>query len=147
MKTATRTFAFKALLLLTAFCSACGTGGEERSDAATAASWAGSPETSFTGVLELTELHGKTMEEVMEVMGEPAFQQEITLHAGETLSEFMIEVHNTYPPDDPSTEGRIILHMQWEREGFSEAVFLHQPSADGAWVVLESLKWSNDVEF
>lgn len=59
----------------------------------------------------------------------------------------MVEDRNTCPPDDPSTEGRIILHMQREREGFSEAVFLHRPSASGARIVPESLKWSNDVEF
>jgi len=125
----------------------CSVGEGNISDAGTAATWNNRPDTAFAGVAELTDLHGKTESEVVVVMGQPDFRQDITLHAGETLSEFIIEVHNTYPPDDPSIEGTIIRHLQWERNGYSEAVFLHQSSSDGEWVVLESMKWSNDVEF
>ncbi len=125
----------------------CGVSEGNRSDTGTAATWNNRPDTAFAGVAELTDLHGKTESEVVVVMGQPDFRQDITLHAGETLSEFMIEVHNTYPPDDPSIEGTVIRHLQWERNGYSEAVFLHQPDQDTVWVVLESLKWSNNVEF
>lgn len=127
--------------------ASCGLSEGNRSDAATAATLDYDDARTFVGVTELTELHGATESEVLSALGEPDYTQDITLHAGETLSEFFIEVHNTYPPDDPSTEGRVIRHLQWERDGYSEAVFLHQPSPDGVWIVLESVKWSEGVEF
>ncbi|GEM_PF-2954023 len=136
-----------SVIILPLVLAGCGVSGGNGSDAATAATWGSKSDSAFVGVAEMTGLHGMTEAEVVGVLGEPDFSQDITLHAGETLSEFFIEVHNTYPPDDPSTEGRVIRHLQWERDGYSEAVFMHQPSPDGVWIVLESVKWSEGVEF
>jgi hypothetical protein len=127
--------------------ASCGVSERNGSDTATAATLGWNDTTSFVGVAELTELHGLTESEVIASLGEPDHREDMTLHAGQTLPEFFIEVHNTYHPDDPATEGRVIRYLLWEREGYSEAVFLHQPVPDGSWVVLESVKWSDDVEF
>lgn len=108
---------------------------------------ADNPEPEFNGVDELTEMHGLTESAALEIMGEPDSEEEIVLHSGETLPEFFIEVHNTYHPDDPSTEGRIIRYLHWNRQGYSEALFLHQPDGASEWTVLESVKWSDNVEF
>lgn len=132
------------LLLLLA---SCGVSERDGSDTATAATLGNNDTMAFVGVAELTELHGITESEVIASLGEPDNREDMTLHAGRTLPEFFIEVHNTYHPDDPSTEGRVIRYLRWDREGYSEAVFLHQPAPDGYWVVLESVKWSDDVEF
>lgn len=127
--------------------ASCGVSEADRSDAATTATWHGNTDTAFVGVAEMTELHGMTEADAVDVLGEPDYRQDITLHAGETLPELFIEVHNTYQPDDPSIEGRVIRYLRWDREGFSEALFLHQISPDTVWVVLESVKWADNVEF
>jgi hypothetical protein len=137
---------FSAVVVLVLL-TACGVNERDSAHTATTATWSSNAGTAFVGVEEMTGLHGMTEAGTIEILGEPDFRQDITLHAGETLPEFFIEVHNTYRPDDPSTEGRVIRHLQWERDGYSEAVFLHQPSPDGEWMVLESVKWSDDVEF
>ncbi|MFO7627208.1 MAG: hypothetical protein R6V62_08120 [Candidatus Fermentibacteraceae bacterium] len=134
-------------VIVVALLASCGVSEGDRSDTATAATLGCNDTRAFVGVAELTELHGLAESEVIASLGEPDNREDITLHAGETLPEFFIEVHNTYQPDDPSTEGRVIRYFRWDREGYSEAVFLHQPASDGSWMVLESVKWSDDVEF
>jgi len=140
------------LLLLPAVLLAAGAGcsieeGDPPPDAMSAASWGTRQETAFRGVEEMTELHGLPEEEVVARLGAPDAEIELTLHAGETLDEFHIEVNNTYRPEDPATEGRIIRDLRWDRDGFTEAVFLHEPVPGEGWVVLESVRWSDDVEF
>jgi hypothetical protein len=121
--------------------------GDPAADTTSSASWNASRDTLFRGVEEMTELHGLTEEEVIALMGPPDCETALTLHAGETLDEFHIEVHNTYRPDDPTIEGRIIRDLQWDREGYREAVFLHEPVPGEGWIVLESARWSDDVVF
>lgn len=134
-------------VLLTALSGCDPAPDEDPYDGYSGASWNTSQDTAFFGVEELTHLHGLGENEVLEMSGAPDCETELILHAGETLNEFYIEINNTYRPEDPTIEGRVIRHLQWDRYGYSEAVFLHRPDPEGDWIVLESVKWSNDVEF
>lgn len=102
-------------------------------------------DTTHDSVEELTELHGKAEQEIIAIMGEPDYEGEHVLHQGSTLPEFYIEVHNTYDPDDPATEGVVIREFKWEYEGYSKAIFLHLVGDE--WMVLESVRWKDGVEF
>jgi hypothetical protein len=121
--------------------------GDPAADATSSASWSASRDSVFVGVEEMPELHGLSEEEVVTIMGPPDSETALTLHAGETLDEFHIEVHKTYRPDDPTIEGRIIRDLQWDRDGYREAVFLHEPVPGEGWIVLESVRWSDNVAF
>lgn len=121
--------------------------GDPAADTTSSASLSRPHESVFVGVGEMPELHGLSEEEVVAVLGPPDTERELTLHAGETLDEFHIEVNNTYRPGDPTIEGRIIRDLQWDREGYREAVFLHEPVPGAGWIVLESVRWSDNVEF
>lgn len=96
-------------------------------------------------VEELTRLHGKTEAAVIADLGAPTYSNVMTLKKGVTLPEFYIEVHNTYDPTDPGTEGVEIKELRWDRSGFTEAVFMHK--SDGIWTVLESCRWKDGVTF
>lgn len=126
----------------------CGSGAAEEEDVVSSASLDGTGDSFSGGVSELTHLHGLTESELLAELGEPDSEAEHILRSGETLSEFYIEVHNTYRPEDPSTEGVVIRHLEWDCGWYSKAVFMHRPdSISGEWIVLESVQWSDDVEF
>jgi len=102
-------------------------------------------DTTHDSVEELTELHGKAEQEIIAIMGEPDYEGEQILHQGSTLPEFYIELYNTYSPDDPATEGVVIRELQWEYDGYSKVLFLHLVGNE--WMVLESVRWEDGVEF
>lgn len=126
----------------------CGSEAAEEGDVVSSASLDGTGDGFSGGVTELTHLHGLAESEVLARLGEPDYEEEHVLRSGETLPEFYIEVHNTYQPDDPSTEGVVIRHLEWDYGWYSKAIFMHRPdSLSGEWIVLESVQWSDDVEF
>ena len=126
----------------------CGSGAAEEEDVVSSATLNGTLDGFSGGVSELTHLHGLTESELLSELGEPDSETEHILHCGETLPEFYIELHNTYQPDDPSTEGVVIRHLEWDYGWYSKAIFMHRPdSLSGEWIVLESVQWSDDVEF
>jgi len=114
-------------------------------------------DTTHDSVEELTELHGKAEQEIIAIMGEPDYEGEQILHQGSTLPEFYIELYNTYSPDDPATEGVVIRELQWEYDGYSKVLFLWEYDGyskvlflhlvGNEWMVLESVRWEDGVEF
>ena len=96
-------------------------------------------------VEELTHLHGKTEDEVIDCLGNPGHIETLTLKAGTTLPEFYIEVHNTYPSTKASTEGIKIKVSSWGYAWHHKSVFIHKVGP--SWVVLESVRYKNGVEF
>lgn len=97
------------------------------------------------GSKTLTKLHGLTEVEVTKKLGVPNSSELLTLHHGEMLPEFYIEIHNTYHPSDPKIEGVEIKELRWDRRGYSQSVFMHQ--VNGTWVVLDSCQWPDNIVF
>ncbi len=95
------------------------------------------------GVDELRYLEGEREDEVREALGPPASESKFTM--AQCCSEFEIELYNTYPPDDGKHAKVRIRQLDWDYEGYRVTLWLHQ--RDGEWVVLETSRYSDNVEF
>ena len=96
-------------------------------------------------VEEMTHLHGEDETTVVAALGQPTKTHTWTLEAGKTLPEKYIEVHNTYHPDNPAADGVQIKELTWDRIGYTISLFLHQ--VNGEWIVLESVRYKDGVQF
>ena len=89
------------------------------------------------------EFHGKTPDEVVTEIGEPARKDVFKI--GERQDEFRVELQNTYPL---SVEGNGDVEVQewnWKHDDCNLTLWFHAPSGD--WSVFESLVWPDDVDF
>ncbi len=118
-----------------------GGGGEQGSPAAAAPQPPGPPN-SDTFVDELPRLHGQTESALRAEFGEPSSKREFAM--ADCCTEFEIELYNTYPPDS-GHERVMIRDWTWKYEGYALTVWLHQ--RDGKWQVLDTSRYSDDVEF
>jgi hypothetical protein len=94
------------------------------------------------GVDELHEWEGRSEAEVRTRFG-PTTRAK-TFVMGDCCHEFEIELYNTYPPGK-GHDAVEIQQLTWVYSGYSLTVWLHQ--VDGAWQVLETCRYSDDVEF
>ncbi len=93
---------------------------------------------------KIEPLHGKTIEQVVEELG----QQNLTLSF--TMShcccgEFRIELFNTYPPGRFGNANVEIKELWWKYPDYTLVVWFHQ--AGGKWMALDSCRWRKGVEF
>jgi hypothetical protein len=95
-----------------------------------------------SGVDELHRLEGQPETAVLAEFGEPSRKREFPMR--ECCTEFAIELYNTYPPDGGHGDV-VIREWTWDYEGYDLTVWLHQ--REGAWEVLETCRYSDDVEF
>jgi len=93
---------------------------------------------------KLPRLHGKSLGALIADMGEPDKQDNYTM-ADCPADEFRIELYNTYPPGDPKAAQARIKELQWHRVGYYITVWLHQ--VNGEWVVLDTCRWKEGVQF
>lgn len=91
---------------------------------------------------ELHRLEGQPEPAVLAEFGEPTSKREFSM--GECCSEFEIELYNTYPPD-AGHDGVRIRQWNWDYDGYTLTVWLH--ARDGVWQVLETSRYTDDVEF
>lgn len=94
-------------------------------------------------VTKVHDLHDKTMEEVIEELGEPKYSESYTV--GEASGEFRVELYNTYPLSDSNNLKVPIQELWWEDGDYNLTLWFHQ--VKGVWVVLNSCRWHKDVEF
>lgn len=87
-----------------------------------------------------------TEQQVVNKLGPPSWISEMILQQGRTLPEMYVEIHNIYSPKDPKTEGIVIKELRWTCYTHQKAVFLHYPNG-AEWIVFQSLRWRNGVEF
>jgi hypothetical protein len=95
-------------------------------------------------VEKLPGLHGRSMGAVVAVLGEPARQSEFSMGPGR-LTEFQIELYNTYPPNHPKTAGVRIKELHWDWPRYHVAVWMHL--VNGEWIVLDTCRWQEGVVF
>jgi hypothetical protein len=88
-------------------------------------------------------LVGATIEKVREQFGAPNHENEFPVDGG--LPEFRVELLNTYPPGDPRSRGVRIREWRWQYPGFRVAIWFHR--VEGEWIVLDTVRWRNGVEF
>jgi hypothetical protein len=101
------------------------------------------PPTGAGGTDELKRLEGKTQEALFSEFGKPTQDREFPM--SECCGEFQIELYNTYPPDDPATAQVRIRELTWEYDGYALTVWLHAP--DEAWLALDTIRYTDDLEF
>lgn len=92
---------------------------------------------------ELHALEGVSADEISRRFGPPTSSRSFTM--AECCSEFSIELYNTYRPDDPSTAAVEIQQRDYDYDGYTMTLWLHAPQ--GSWVVLETSRYGDDVEF
>ena len=95
-------------------------------------------------VEKLHRLHGKALDAVIADLKEPDWQLEYAM-GDSPLGEFRVELYNTYPPRHPNAAQARIKELQWHRKRYHIAVWLHQ--VNGEWVVLDTCRWKDGVEF
>ena len=100
------------------------------------------PPQNEVGADELHRLEGEPESALLAELGQPTRKREFTM--SECCTEFSIELYNTYPPD-AGHEAVPIHEWTWDYEGYALTVWLHQH--EGEWQVLETSRYSDDVEF
>jgi hypothetical protein len=95
-------------------------------------------------VEKLAHLHGKPLDAVIAILGQPDRQLDYTM-AESPGGEFRVELYNTYPPGDPEAAQARIKELQWHRARYHVAVWMHQ--VNGEWVVLDTCRWKEGVVF
>ena len=95
-------------------------------------------------VERLPWLDGQPLGTVLAELGEPERRLEYTM-ANSPGGEFRVELYNTYPPDDPVAQQARILELQWHRNRYSIAVWMHK--VNGEWAVLDSCRWQAGIAF
>ena len=95
-------------------------------------------------VERLEWIHGKSLETVLEHLGEPDLRIEYAMKDCPG-GEMRVGLYNTYPPTDPLTRDVRILELQWNHVPYSIAIWLHW--IDGNWVVLDTLRWKSHLTF
>lgn len=94
------------------------------------------------GVDKLPHLRGRSQDGVIEELGPPTSKQELRM--GDCCSEFEIELYNTYPPNS-GHEAVVIQQWTWAYDGYAVTLWFHLVA--GTWTVLETSRYSDDVEF
>ncbi|MFT4974371.1 MAG: hypothetical protein ACI8S6_000253 [Myxococcota bacterium] len=93
---------------------------------------------------ELRELEGVTAEQIAQRFGPPS--EEHSFMMAECCHEFEIELYNTYPPGTPESATTQIRQLTYKYDGYAMTLWLHAPSG-GGWVVLETSRYGDNVEF
>lgn len=91
----------------------------------------------------LTKYHGQSKSAMLQLLGEPANEWELT--SADVAGEFQIEIWNTYPPDDP-VAFQVPLHGATWHDG-DDRITLWYHTVDNEWVVFESCRWHKDIVF
>lgn len=94
------------------------------------------------GADELPRLEGSDDAALLAEFGEPTAKKTFTM--GECCNELEIELNNTYPPNEGHDDVEI-QQWDWDYDGYTLTVWLHR--VDDAWRVLETSRYSDDVEF
>ena len=94
------------------------------------------------GADELHQLEGLAESVLIGEFGEPTRESEFTM--SECCDEFDIELRNTYP-EHAGHDDVVIRRRDWDYDGYTLTVWLHE--VDGAWKVLETSRYRDDVEF
>jgi hypothetical protein len=91
---------------------------------------------------ELHHLEGRSEAAILAEFGEPSSKRTFTM--AQCCTEFQIELYNTYPPN-AGHEKVEIQEWTWAYDGYALTVWLHDKG--NAWEVLETSRYSDDVEF
>ena len=94
-------------------------------------------------VEKIPSLHGQTYASLMKQLGNPSFEYSFTMD--KRLSEFQIELHNTYPPESPNNPTVEIRECTWEYSRHRLTVWFHK--MNGKWLALNTSRYKNDVVF
>jgi len=96
-------------------------------------------------VHELTHLHGLSEGELLKVLGEPDREDRCDISPRQGFDELRSPLLNTYPPDRTRTADVPIKELTWKKGSFYISIWLHAPK--GVWVVLESCRWHQSIQF
>ena len=99
---------------------------------------------NVTGPARFPALHGKSPRQVSGILGDPKFKFEFTMD--KCCNEMQIELFNIFKEDDPFLKNIHIRQWKWKREDKNLVLWFHNPD-DGRWIVIDSLKWPDSVEF
>lgn len=100
------------------------------------------PPAGHGGTDELKALEGLSEAKLVTRFGKPTHER--TFKMADCCHEFEIELYNTYPPKKGHDEVQI-HEWTWDYEGYRLTVWTHLAGAD--WVALDTIRYSNDVEF
>lgn len=92
---------------------------------------------------KLIELHGLPLTNILEDFGRPIEEELFLMEDG--ITEFRVELLNIYPPENPDNNNVEIKELSWNQGEFIITLWFHKKNHD--WVVVDSRKWYEDVDF
>ncbi len=96
-------------------------------------------------VSSLPQYHGKSEQQIITRIGQPIREDQFGIPVQGQLDNFRGPLHNTYPPDRPANADVRIRELTWRDGAFYVTVWLHR--VDGDWLVLDTCRWHEGVQF
>lgn len=92
---------------------------------------------------DIDKFHGLKYEEVTNKLGQPDTSE--TFRMEDDLSEFRIELLNTYPLDKVENRKVVIREETWNDGDYRSTLWFSQAGND--WKVISGLRWHKDTDF
>ena len=96
-------------------------------------------------VSKVPRFHGKTIDSVLEELEEPDRIYDFTMPTQGELDEFRIELHNTYPPNNPANASIKIKELTWRDGEYRLTVWFHRKN--GKWIALDTCQYHDSIAF
>lgn len=91
----------------------------------------------------LKELEGETFEEAVAKLGQP--QQDVMFDLSEGVTEFRIELLNTFGEEFKQGKSVMIREVTWVDNDHFITLWFHQ--AEATWSAVSVSRWHKDTEF
>jgi len=92
---------------------------------------------------KVPSFHHQKIADILHHLGKPVSKQEFSM--AECCSEFQIELMNTYNPHDATSKNIRIRQWQWNHLDKHLVLWFHKVGDE--WIVLDTVKWPDGVDF
>jgi len=86
---------------------------------------------------------GRTLEEVVGELGQPAFSYSFTM--GQPMDEMHVSLLNMFPPDKPGNKDIEIRELRWRDGDYFIALWFYQN--EGKWLAVDGVRWHKNTVF
>ncbi len=99
--------------------------------------------TGEVSVSKIEKLHGLTENEVTNILGNPIHQEQYKVK--NAIGEFRKNVFKFYPLSKPENQNVEIKELRWKDGDYFISMWFHL--IKGEWVVMDTCRWHESVQF